>query len=491
MKHFLFFALYPVLLFGQSQIGQDIYGKNSDDQSGYSISMSADGNIVALGSIYYDNSGNSNTGQVRVFQYSSGMGTWSQIGQDLNGQAAGDLAGYSVSLSSDGSVVAFGAINANGNSSGNVRIFKNLSGTWTQVGSDIDGVAPYNLSGFSVSLSSDGSRVAIGAIGYNGMGEFQGSTRVFEFNNPTNTWIQKGQTITGQGNFDFSGWSVSLSSDGSIVALGATYNDNSGDQAGNVRVFQYDGMSSNWIQIGSDINGENPGDQFGQKVRLSADGSLVAISSTYYNTNTGFVQVYHNQSGTWEQLGGNINGEVTNEQSGQGIDLSSDGMILAVGAFGNSTNGASSGQVRVYKYFTNTWTQIGSSVNGMAANDWSGWDVCLSSDGSKVAISAPQNDGNGKANSGQARVFDMSSVLSTKDFVVSNFAIYPNPATNYVNIKLADNSFFEKANIYSITGQFIKTSSNKTIDVSDLYSGIYLVEVETDQGKSVTKIVKR
>ena len=491
MKHFLFFMFCSVLVSGQTQIGL-INGEYTNDQSGYSVSMSSDGSVVAIGALFNDNSG-SNAGQVRVFRNLSG--TWTQVGQDINGEAAGDLSGTSVSISSDGMVVAIGAINNNdsGTSSGNVRVFHfdNLSGTWNQMGENINGIADYNLSGYSVSLSSDGSKVAIGAIGDNGTLQFSGSTRVFEFDSQSNTWTQLGQTITGEGNFDFSGWSVDLSSDGSILALGSTYNNNvNGQDAGTVRIFEFDTLLDTWTQIGSNINGENNNDQFGEKVNLSADGSLIAISSTFYNTNTGFVQVYQNQLGTWTQLGQDINGEVVNEQSGQGIGFSSDGTVLAVGAYSNSTNGASSGQVRVYKYIANTWTQIGSSINGQAANDWSGWAVGLSSDGSKLAVGAPNNDQNG-SNSGQVRIYDLNAALSTPDIGFNEFALYPNPATDYLNIKISNNSTFEKANIYSITGQFIKTASKKTIDVSDLFSGIYLVEIETNQGKSVTKIVKR
>ena len=71
----------------------------------------------------------------------------------------------SVSLSSDGSTVAIGALgnDGNGSNAGHVRIYKNISGTWTQQGSDIDGEAAGDYSGYSVSLSSDGSTVAIGA----------------------------------------------------------------------------------------------------------------------------------------------------------------------------------------------------------------------------------------------------------------------------------------------------------------------------------------
>ena len=97
-----------------------------------------------------------------IFNLLSVAQTWTQVGSDIDGEAAGDYSGSSVSLSSDGSTVAIGATNNDGYA-GHVRIYKNISGTWTQVGSDIDGEAAGGYSGRSVSLSSDGSIVAIGA----------------------------------------------------------------------------------------------------------------------------------------------------------------------------------------------------------------------------------------------------------------------------------------------------------------------------------------
>lgn len=97
--------------------------------------------------------------------YTLSAQSWKQVGQDIDGEAAGDGSGRSVSLSSDGSTVAIGASynDGNGAQSGHVRVFKNINSTWTQIGSDIDGEATDDRSGRSVSLSSDGSIVAVGA----------------------------------------------------------------------------------------------------------------------------------------------------------------------------------------------------------------------------------------------------------------------------------------------------------------------------------------
>ena len=95
-----------------------------------------------------------------------------QIGADIDGEAVGDHSGEYVSLSADGSTVAIGAPrnDGNGSNSGHVRIFQYTGGTWTQIGADIDGEAAGDWSGFSVSLSAAGSTVAIGSRWNNGNG---------------------------------------------------------------------------------------------------------------------------------------------------------------------------------------------------------------------------------------------------------------------------------------------------------------------------------
>ena len=49
---------------------------------------------------------------MRLYEWNSGTDSWDQLGSDIDGEAGDDQSGYSVSLSSDGSIVAIGA---NGN----------------------------------------------------------------------------------------------------------------------------------------------------------------------------------------------------------------------------------------------------------------------------------------------------------------------------------------------------------------------------------------
>ena len=232
---------------------------------------------------------------------------FTQLGDDIDGEAANDQSGYSVSLSSDGSRVAIGAYanDGNGSSAGHVRIYELQSGTWTKVGGDIDGEAAWDYSGYSVSLSSDGSRVAIGADRNDGNGSTAGHVRIYDYNG--SSWVQVGADIDGEAASDQSGVSVSLSSDGSRVAIGAYGNDGNGSDSGHVRIYDYNGSS--WVQVGADIDGEAASDQSGFSVSLSSDGSRVAVGA-YRNdgngSDSGHVRVYgETYQYTWNVPSGN------------------------------------------------------------------------------------------------------------------------------------------------------------------------------------------
>ena len=478
--------LYLVLLsaytfYAQTQIGADIDGEAVGEWIGHSVSLSSNGSMVAIGAP------NIGSGHVRVYQNISGV--WTKIGTDIYGEAANDYSGHSVSLSSDGTMVAIGARynDGNGNESGHVRVYQNISDVWTQIGTDIDGEAAGDESGMSVSLSSDGNIMAIGAPFNDGTAINAGHVRVYQY--ISNVWTQIGTDIDGEAPRDRSGWSLSLSSDGSILAIGAYRNDGNGEDSGHVRVYQ--NQSGVWTQIGTDIDGEAAEDQSGWSVSLSSDGSILAIGANGNDANggsSGHVRVYQNNSGIWTQLGDDIDGEAALDESGLSVSLSSDGSIVAIGAFFNDGTAINSGHVRVYQYISNVWTQIGTDIDGEAGSDQSGWSVSLSSTGDTVAIGAPQNS----SSSGHVRVYDLSAVLSLEDNIISkNFNVYPIPVNSNLQLHLSTILEFKMATIYNYYGQLVLQSKKTTIDVSNLSSGVYFLEVETNNGKGVKKIIKK
>ena len=170
-------STHPVL--GQSLVA-DIDGEAADDRSGYSVSMNSAGDRVAIGAHQNDGTA-TNAGHVRIYEYSSG--SWSKLGSDIDGEAADDYSGMSVSMNSAGDRVAIGAYGktmALQPDAGHVRIYEYSSGSWSQVQNDIDGEAANDYSGYSVSMNSSGDRVAIGAYYNDGTASDAGHVRIYD-----------------------------------------------------------------------------------------------------------------------------------------------------------------------------------------------------------------------------------------------------------------------------------------------------------------------
>ncbi len=483
MKKLLLFILVPLLSFAQTQVGADIDGEAAGDLSGFSVSLSADGKTVAIGALLNDGNG-TNSGSVRVYQ--NVLGTWTQIGADIDGEAVGDQSGCSISLSSNGTILAIGAFGNDGNgiNSGSVRVYQNLSGTWTKIGTDIDGEAAGDKSA-SVSLSGDGNTLAIGAYSNSGNGDESGSVRVYQ--NISGIWTQIGADIDGEAAGDQSGFNVSLSNDGTTLAVGAGFNAGNGLYSGSTRVYQ--NISGTWVQIGTDIDGEAAYDESGSSVSLSSNGTILAIGAYVNDGNgsgSGSTRVYQNISGIWTQIGADIDGEATGDASGISVSLSGDGTIVAIGAYSNDGNGSNSGSTRVYKNVSGTWTKIGVDIDGEVQDSFSGKAVSLSSNGTALAIGAYYNNAD---ISGSVRVYDLSAVLSSDSFVLANFSVVPNPTSEKVTITLQENLQLEKVNVYNTAGQLIKTEKNNIIATTFLSKGSYFFEVITNQGKATKTVI--
>jgi hypothetical protein len=513
-----------------NSVGSDINGEGKQDYSGESISLSSDGNTIVIGATR--NSGNGiNSGHVRVFENINDI--WTQVGNDIDGDlgVSGDSLGQSVSVSSDGTIVAIGA-HMYDSAKGSVRIYENINNIWVQKGLDIIGEANHDLSGWAISMSSDGNIVAIGAPRHDGINGFNsGYVRVFELNN--GNWIQIGNDIYGPSIINNFGESISLSSDGNILAIdnlivyeninnnwvkltedlneqSATLGARSVSLSSNGtiiavgvpsdntlaggRVYIFENINSTWTQKGNDIIGEAEFDGSGSSLSFSSDGNILAIGAPFNDgteegSDTGHVRVYKYINNEWTQIGDDIDGEAANYNFGLSIELSSDGSIIAIGSPFNNGNGPGSGLVRIYKNINDVWTQIGDDIDGEAAEDFSGASVSLSADGKVVAIGSPYNDDNGLS-SGHVRVYDLNTFLSTESFKIDYFIMYPNPVKNKIEIKLKDNQKLKQVNIYTTLGKYLYSEKSLNLDISHLSSGLYVLEVETNKGKSSKKIIK-
>ena len=206
------------------------YGSNSDN-SGHSVSLNATGDRVVIGARAGTDINNRMTGYVRIFVL-TGTDTstyeWVQIGQDLFGDQSGDRLGHSVSINSSGDRVVVSA-NEGNSDAGYTRVFT-LTGTdtstyeWVQIGQDLVGDSNSN-SGQAVDINSTGDRIATSSTD-------SGYTRIYTLIGSTATdynWVQTDQLDQEATGSNF-GYSVSLAATGDRIAIGAIYTNNSTGQ---------------------------------------------------------------------------------------------------------------------------------------------------------------------------------------------------------------------------------------------------------------------
>ena len=281
-----------------------------DDYFGRSVSLSGDGNTVAIGAP-------GDVTKAGVVEISLITASGLNFQETLSGNSTGGEFGKSVSLNSDGATLAVGAPKVDNGSvtdSGEAYIYTRTGVTWTyqQVVSAITQETDDKF-GRSVSLSGDGNTLAVGAVGddSNARGVkdqsnseaaesnsgAQDSGAAYIFNRSGTVW--KGTAYvkamnTGSG--DEFGYSVSLSSDGSTLAVGAekedsnaiglggTESDNSALASGAVYTFSLTGSA--WTQQAYvKASNTQEDDQFGYSVSLSSDGSTLAVAAPFEDSN--------------------------------------------------------------------------------------------------------------------------------------------------------------------------------------------------------------
>jgi len=488
----MFFIVAIFTIKSQTQVGQDLWGDAMHDRFGWSVGIGNTDGSLAVGAPYADANGTS-SGLARIFQF-DGM-AWNQRGNDIIGENAGDEFGQSIDLNDDGQVVIIGAP-YNDNFTGHLRVYQweEAANDWIQIGQDIDGENIGDWLGFSCSINSAGDIVAGGAVSNDDAGNDAGSVRVYQLSG--NTWIQMGQDIDGESSDDHCGHSVSLSSDGYTLSVGAGHNSATGFEAGHVRVYTFDQGTSTWIQKGSDIDGEGTGiDHSGYSNSISSDGGMVAIgANSNFNTSTlaaGHVRVYKFDGTDWAQAGQDIDGLMNSENAGHDVSISGDGTILILGAIHNNTNGIYAGQARIYQLAANYWNQIGNSLNGPNPDDYMGWDTDISRSGTMVAVGLLTASGGPNGTStGMVQVYDIATLLNTNEndqnLIVS---ISPNPSNSIVTI----NSIKDyKIELFDMNGRLLIEDVGNSLDISKLSNTIYIIKLtDLESSQSLDfKIIK-
>lgn len=215
-------------------------GGGTFDRFGWAVSISSDGNTMAVGAPFRDIAKNTDQGSVCIFV--STPKKWVQE-KELTASDGGtlDRLGWSVSISSDGNTLVVGApyVNIGGKSEqGSAYVFVREAGRW---GQQAKLIAPAGAAGdrfgWSVSISGDGSRIVVGVpLGNIGGKSEQGSA--YEFVQSNGQWTRKHKlTISDGAVDDHFGHSVSIDGAGNLLAVGAPeYNNGRNTSQGAVYV---------------------------------------------------------------------------------------------------------------------------------------------------------------------------------------------------------------------------------------------------------------
>ncbi|KAL3809840.1 hypothetical protein ACHAXA_009255, partial [Cyclostephanos tholiformis] len=361
---------------------------------GESVALSADASIMAIGNHHH----NDDMGSVKVYR-TDDVGNRVQLGQTIYGDA-----GRSMDITPDGNTLAIGSTYrylTNTLGIGYVRVFSLESDTnlgtryWKKIGQDIIIEGNGDQSGPPVSISEDGRMIAVGAPSYeevNGMKTDPGHVRIYHLVNNGTSWQKIGQDINGESAGDHSGASVSLSANGSTVAIGAPRHGNNGYWLGQVAVYRINSEGSSWEQLGQTIYGDSWDEAFGISMDITPDGNTLAIGSGLRERVGGGVKVFSLTSGIiWNQIGQLSVGDCIS------VSLSDDGKTLAIGMRFEESEDWYQDRVSVHRLdeSKSNWIQIGDDINGATGNHVLGSSVSLSADGNKVAMGSTSNEGAG------------------------------------------------------------------------------------------------
>jgi len=444
------------------QIGGSIYGENSNDQSGYSVSLNGAGDILAIGAPSNINSNGERSGNARVYKVSSGFSCPQTINVTIHPSIVLDLgpdtticygnnfiidpgAGFSSYLWDDGSVSQTRTVNTSGVYFVTVN---DVSTGCSKSDTILVGINNYKISAGSNQTILVGDTVQLTATG----------TQTFQWNTgETTSNILKVPTVNT--NFIVTGIdpdgcikkdtvSISVSQPSDAFSYGGDTvfcqtNDNPvptilADSGGifsssiglfidsitgeidlslsNIGNYEINYTIKDWNKIGEDIT-DDVLNYSENSIDINSSGDRVIVG--YPSSNK--AKVFQLVNNNWIQMGSDIDGfQVTNPgvnwqngQTGKSVGINGLGNIIIVGS---PAYDSYNGRIRMFQWNGTEWIQKGSDINGFSnANSYNyrcneqerghfGFSVSINDDGNRIIAGGPYIDLGGKQ-SGYAEIF--------------------------------------------------------------------------------------
>ena len=368
------------------------------DLFGYSVSISGDTAIVGA---HYDDDDGSNSGSAYVFSRSDG--TWTQQQKLTAADAtAGDLFGFSVSISGYAAIVGAPFADSGAPSSGAAYLFTWRDDTWIQQ-QKLTASDPSQDDRFGMSVSISGRTAIVGAHHDDDAGSESGSAYVFVRND--SVWTQQ-QKLTAFDSALHDNFGVSVSISGNTVLVGAFQDDDAGSASGSAYVFtRNDNIWSQQQKLTA--FDAAAGDNFGVAVSISGNVAVVgAYQDDDGGSDSGSAYVFVRLGSIWiQQQKLTASDAAPNDWFGRSISISGD--LVLVGAYRNDGGGSDSGSTYVFSCSGSMWTQQYKLIASDAATgDYFGHSVGISGD--TAIVGAYHNDESGTA-SGSVYVFEYSA----------------------------------------------------------------------------------
>ena len=331
----------------------------ASDSFGWSVAVHGDTAVV--GASGNDDRGN-DSGSAYLFTRASD-GTWSQTAKlTASDGAEGDIFGWSVAVHGDTAVVGASGNDDRGNDSGSAYLFTRASdGTWSQTAklTASDGAAGDE---FGYSVAVDGDTAVVGASGNDDRGNDSGSAYVFV--KPATGWATGTQTAkftaSDGATEDIFGWSVAV--DGDTAVVGAYGDDDKGSNSGSAYVFvkPATGWATGTQTAKLTASDGAASDEFGTAVAVDGDTVVVgAYADDDRGNDSGSAYVFVKPATGWAN--GTQTAKLTASDGAAsdefGTAVAVDGDTVVVGAYADDdANGSDAGSV--YAFGIQSWTDI-------------------------------------------------------------------------------------------------------------------------------------
>ena len=308
-----------------SQIGSTILG-NSDDRFGFSVSLSDQGNTLVVGAPYDSNF------KGKIYVYKLIDGDW-QLIQNISGQNSGDEYGYDVSLSGDGNVLAIGTPGFD--TSFNLKYF-NITQNATQTFS-ISESSSYSDSNGETAIGQNVGTTYIYDFNTNSnsftyRNNIHGSPSTGRENGYGSGYLNLDNPS------DLSGSSIALNYDGSRIVIGEPgwdIGNNSWKNGGRIRVFDFDGNSWNLLSYVNDLHSGSITGYRGTSVAINSEGNLVGAGEPgFYSDNNsitgGRSVMFEYYNNTWNRFYQQTRSDKSNDIQYMGSDKILNGYSVSI-----------------------------------------------------------------------------------------------------------------------------------------------------------------